>query len=247
MSARALPWDGCHNVRDLGGLPTASGGRTRAGVVIRADSIGHLTPRGRERALAAGVRRVVDLRFPGEEGGEPDAQTAVEVVRVSLFGERDAAEEAAFDERVRDADDVAAAFADGYVAALERNRGRVGEAVTAVAEADGPVVVHCLAGKDRTGIVSALLLAAAGVPDGVVAADYALSEPNMLGLFGEWVAASRDEGEHRLRSRLIMAPAAAMAAVLQWLRTSAGGAEEYLRSAGVGDPELRRLRARLAG
>lgn len=247
MSDRALPWDGCHNVRDLGGLPTASGGRTRPRVVIRADSIGRLTPRGRERALATGVQRVVDLRFPGEEGGEPDATNGVEVVRVSLFGERDAAQEAAFDERVRDADDVAAAFADGYVAALERNRGRFGEAVTAIAEADGPVVVHCLAGKDRTGIVSALLLAAAGVPDDLVAADYALSEPNMQRLFGEWVAASRDEGEHRLRSRLIMAPAAAMAAVLQWLRTSAGGVEEYLRGAGVGEAELRRLRARLAG
>ena len=68
---RSLAWDGCFNVRDLGGLETASGGRTRRGVVVRADNVRRLTAAGWQAALDHGVRRVVDLRFEDEAPGEP--------------------------------------------------------------------------------------------------------------------------------------------------------------------------------
>ena len=70
---RSLAWDGCFNVRELGGLQTASGGRTRRGVVVRADNVRRLTGAGWQAALDHGVRRVVDLRFESEVPGEPDA------------------------------------------------------------------------------------------------------------------------------------------------------------------------------
>lgn len=245
VSARDLPWEGCLNVRDLGGLPVAHGGLTRSGVVVRADNVRRLTDAGWESALHFGVRRVVDLRFPGEEPHEPAAHVDVEVVAVSLFGDHDPAQERAFDERVRDGEDIAALFAEMYVGTLERNGDRVAAAVSAVAEADGAVVVHCFAGKDRTGLVSALLLSVAGVPDDAVAADYALSEPNITRLFEDWVAAAVDADEHRLRTRVLQSPAAAMAGVLRWLRESAGGVDAYLREAGVDAAVLRHLCARL--
>lgn len=245
MSERDLAWEGCLNVRDLGGLPVASGGRTRAGVIVRADNVQGLSAAGWETALRFGVRRVVDLRFPGEGPDDPAAHAHVEVVAVSLFGEHDPAREAAFDERARDAEDVAIVFAEMYIGTLERNRDRVAAAIAAVAESGGAVVVHCFAGKDRTGLVSALLLSLAGVPDDVVAADYALSEPNVARLFQEWVAAATDPDERRLRTRVLQAPAATMTAVLRWLRESVGGADVYLQGAGVDPSTLRRLRARL--
>lgn len=245
MSGRALSWEGCVNVRDLGLLPAVGGDRTRPGVVVRADNVRRLSEAGWETALRFGVRRVVDLRFPGEEPGEPDVHAGVEVVAVSLFGEHDPTREAAFDERVRADADTATTFAELYLDALEEHGTRIAAAVTAVAESDGAVVVHCAAGKDRTGLVSALLLSLAGVPDDEVAADYALSGPNVAHLFGGWVAeAANDPAEHDLRTRLLQSPEAAMRTVLGRLQ-ELGGAETYLRSAGVEAAALGRLRARL--
>ncbi len=147
--------------------------------------------------------------------------------------------EAAFDERVRAGGDTATTFAELYVDVLEEHGTRIAEAVTAVAESDGAVVVHCAAGKDRTGIVSALLLSLAGVPDDEVVADYALSGPNVARLFGGWVAeAAHDPAEHDLRTRLLQSPEIAMRTVLGRLR-ELGGAETYLRAAGVEAAALR--------
>ena len=245
MSDRLLAWDGCVNVRDLGGLLTSTGGRTRHGVVVRSDNIRRLTPAGWRRAVGYGVRRVVDLRFPGEEPGEPDLHEAVEVVGVPLFGEHNPIAGQPFDDALRDAVDVGALFGIDYVRSLQKHQERVGAAVTAVAEADGTVVVHCYAGKDRTGLVSALLLSIAGATDEAIVADYALSEPNMEHLLAAWIAAATDEGDRRLRTRMSQAPATAMAAVLAWLRNE-GGVDAYLHDAGVAEHHLRSLQARLA-
>ena len=245
--SRSLTWDGCFNVRDLGGLETASGGRTRRGAVVRADNVRRLSAAGWQAALDHGVRRLVDLRFEGEVPGEPDAHEAIELHGVSLFGEHDPEHERAFDDRVRAGDDIASLFADLYIRTLERASDRVAAAVAAVADtdhADG-VVIHCFAGKDRTGIVSALLLGAAGVPDETVAADYAGSGPNMQLLFGDWFATAERESELELRRRVVQAPSATMVTVLAWLRDQAGGAASYLREVGLADAQITRLRARL--
>ncbi len=246
--SRSLTWDGCFNVRDLGGLETASGGRTRHGAVIRADNVRRLSAAGWRSALDHGVRLLVDLRFEGESPGEPSPPDPVEVVGISLFGRHDPKAEREFDERVRDADDVAAVFADGYIRTLERSPERVAAAVRAVSDSDyaDGIVVHCFAGKDRTGIVSALLLGVADVPDEIVAADYAESGRNMSPLFEDWMATAANTSELALRRRLVQAPHATMVTVLAWLRDNAGGAAGYLREAGLSGDQVRRLRQRLA-
>jgi protein-tyrosine phosphatase len=244
---RSLRWDGCFNVRDLGGLETASGGRTRRGAIVRADNVRRLSAAGWQAALEHGVRHLVDLRFEGEEPGEPIPPAQVEVVAISLFGRHDPHTERAFEERLRHATDVASVFAAGYIRTLEESPERVVAALAAVADSehtDG-IVIHCFAGKDRTGIVSALLLGAADVPDEIVAADYAESELNVRPILGGWIASAVSDHERELRQRLAQAPAATMVAVMAWLRDHAGGAARYLREAGLTDGQLRRLRARL--
>lgn len=244
---RLLSWEGCHNVRDLGGLETAAGGRTRHGTVVRADNVRRLSSVGWRSMLDHGIRRVVDLRFEGEEADEPGVPDDIEVIGVSLFGRHDPKKEREFDERIRYADDVAAVFASGYIRTLERSPARVTSAVAAVVdgnEADG-VLIHCFAGKDRTGIVTALLLGAVDVPDEVIAADYAESEQNMDSLFRTWVSEAADPAELELRRRIIRAPYATMLAVLQWLHIEAGGPERYLSDAGLAADQHARLRRRL--
>lgn len=246
LNGRLLGWSGCLNVRDLGGLPTASGGRTAMRVVVRADDVCRLQAAGWESARAYGVRRVVDLRYPGEVPGQPALPAGIEVVPVSLFGSYDAGRETRFDEAVRDAADVAEVFARGYIQVLEHRATEVAAAVSAIAAVEGgAVLVHCFAGKDRTGLVCALVLALAGVTDEAIAADYALSEANVRRLFANWVSAAPDDAERRLRDRLLEAPAGTMRSVLEWVRRE-GGVEAFLRGAGASASELERLRARLA-
>jgi protein-tyrosine phosphatase len=244
---RSLGWDGCFNVRDLGGLETSSGGRTRRGAVVRADNVRRLSAVGWQTALDHGIRRLVDLRFEDEVPGEPGPHGSIEVVAVSLFGQHDPQVAREFDERVRDGDDIASLFAALYIRTLEKSPDRVVAAIAAVADTDhrDGIVIHCFAGKDRTGIVSALLLGLAGVPDEIVAADYAESERNVELLFSDWIASAESESELELRRRLVQAPSATMITVLAWLRDSAGGASGYLRESGLANEQLERLRARL--
>ena len=245
---RSLTWDGCFNVRDLGGLQTAAGSRTRHGAIVRADNICNLTPPGWKAALDHGVRRAVDLRFETERASDPTLPPGMEVVGVSLFGTRDPVIEGAIAERLMHTDDPGAAHAGFYIRTLERRPETVAAAVAAVASAatDECVVVHCFAGKDRTGIISALVLAVAGVDDDAIAGDYAESAPNMRHLFDGWIAAAPDDLDRELRRRLAAAELSTMQLVLAWLRDQ-GGAAAYLGEAGVSATQLERIRERLVG
>ncbi len=245
---RSLLWEGCFNVRDLGGLQTATGGRTRPGAIVRGDNIRNLTEAGWRAALDHGVRHVVDLRFAAEREGEPAPPAEIDVVGISLFGTRDPVIEGRIAERLMETDDTGAAHARFYIRTLEGRPEAVAAAVTAVASADPErgVVIHCFAGKDRTGIVSALVLAVAGVVDDAIAQDYAESAPNMRHLFDDWVSAAGDERARELRRRLAAAEVSTMRLVLEWLH-AAGGASAYLDDAGVSATDLERLRERLLG
>ena len=241
-------WDGCVNVRDLGGLPLAQGGATRFGRVVRADNVRRLSTRGWSALRAYGVRRIVDLRFVREREGEAGVPDGLDVVSVSLFGDHDPAELERRDAIVRRAADDVDAIDLFYTETLETRGAHVAAALRAVASApDGAVVVHCFVGKDRTGIVSAFLLRLAGVPEEAVAEDYALSGPLVGPLVDDWIAAADDEHERAFRTRVSAAPAEGLLRVLRTVRERWGGEDQYLRAAGVSAHEIARLRALLVG
>lgn len=170
------------NVRDLGGLPVEGGLRLRTGQLVRSDNLQDLSPSDVTRLVdEIGVTTVVDLRSTGEvtaEGPSPlKALSSVAHHHLSLlpeFGEMtDVAKDALAlnRERVlqRDPEHVADAF---YFAYLEDRPESVVGALRAVASAPGAALVHCAAGKDRTGVVIALALSVAGVPRAEIVADY---------------------------------------------------------------------------
>jgi protein tyrosine/serine phosphatase len=234
ISDRHLSWDRCYNVRDLGGQAAGDGRSTTWGALVRADTLDHLTSRGWEALVAHGVGTIVDLRSTGERRSRP-VPAGIEERHVPLL---EAADFAALD--------GVATMQELYLAMLERRSAAFVEAVTALADApDGGIVVHCFAGKDRTGLVVALGLLLAGVSVEAVADDYADSDDRVRPLLAEWVSTAPTPGERARRLRESRARRETMAHTLELLTARFGGAESYLLGAGAGAGVLDSLRRRL--
>ena len=249
LPSRDLVWDGCLNVRDLGGHRTVDGGETRFGALVRADSVSQLSEAGWEALTAYGVRTVLDLRGEHERDDDPPGDLPVEVLHVPFMEASEAEWEAIAEEieaAATAAPDVATSTRDVYLIFLERFRANVAAALKAVAHApEGGVVVHCVGGKDRTGLLVAFLLHLAGVPDEEVAADYALSEERLRPRHETWFEAADSEEELERLRRIAQTPKEAMLGVFVELERRHGSVEGYLRSTGLTDDELDRLRVRL--
>lgn len=229
-----LLWDGCVNVRDVGGI-------------VRADNLGFLSDEGWQAVVNHGVQRVVDLRFPQEVAEDIPRDAPVEVVHISLLGDNHndtwEAELAAIMDRTPTAEEY---LEHVYTVFLDRYRARFARVFQAIADAPpGPVVVHCLGGKDRTGLVVALALRLAGESLDDVAADYARTEANLAGRHAKWVAEAADDIERHRRELLGPAPASAMRRVLEDLESRYGSVEAYLRGGGLSGAAIVSVRKRL--
>jgi len=251
LSSRDLAWDGCLNVRDLGGHATDGGGETRYGAIVRSDSVSQLSDAGWKALFDYGIRTVLDLRGDHEREDDPPAELPVEVLHVP-FMEANEREWEEIGEEIEAAaaaaPDVTASTRDVYLIFLERFARNVAAAVKAVAHApEGGVVVHCVGGKDRTGLLTAFLLHLAGVSAEDIAADYALSEERLRPRHEGWFAAAESEEELERLQRIAQTPAESMIGVFEALDERYGGVAGYLRSAGVRDEELALARARLRG
>ena len=240
---RHLTWDGCVNARDLGGIPTADGRMTRWGAVVRSDSVDRLTDDGWRALKAHGIRTIVDLRNDVERDAAPYS-CELDVVHVAI--EDDTDEE--FVRRWRPF-----STPHYYAAALERWPGRAAAAVRAVARArPGGVVVHCGLGRDRTGLVTMLLLTLAGVAPEDIADDYELSAGRLPPLDSVALLSSaslvnprtprqlEDDLATECRRRAARSDRDAVLATLASLDVAA-----CLRTAGLDDDDLTAIRTRL--
>jgi protein-tyrosine phosphatase len=245
VAVRNLDWDGCLNVRDLGGLPTEDGGETRFGSVVRADSVGLLTDDGWRALLEEGISRIVDLREGFEQSDDPPRELAVEVVHVPIFDRFDEEGWTEIEGLFRTAPTHADAQRVVYLRFLDHCRPQFVLAVASVAEVTGPVVVHCHGGKDRTGLVVALLLRLAGVSAEAIAQDYALSGERLRSRHEAWLARAEDDDERARIERIASTPVAAMRGVLAALDEQYGGVERYLLEGGLEPALLEAARTRL--
>ncbi|MFC9687609.1 tyrosine-protein phosphatase [Kribbella sp. NPDC056951] len=193
-----LTWPNCHNSRDLGGL-------------IRSDNLDQLTPKGHAAFAAVGISRIIDLRDVWETEAFPSPYRAdPRWLNIPLNDPADPA---------IDSDDLLVQ----YRTLIDNYPHRFATALTAIAEAPpGPVLVACHAGRDRTGLVTALTLAAIDVPAEAIAADYATAPPQFP------------------------AEAATMRALLTHVDLNHGGVVAYLRAAGLTPNHLAALKNRLS-
>jgi protein-tyrosine phosphatase len=240
---RLLEWEGCLNARDLGGYETEDGREICWGTVVRSDCPAALTEAGRAALADYGVRAIVDLRLPAELAEDPNpfaepGDHGIAYTNVSFIDPAAAPP------------DAVSTLAEDYLQMLDRYRQRVAEALAAIARApDGAVLVHCAAGKDRTGLISALLLGLVEVPAETIAADYAMTAELLRPRERAWLEGLPPE-ERAEREAMIAryAPTAeVMLQVLEGLGERHGGVEPYLRSTGLGQDDLERLRERLVG
>jgi protein tyrosine/serine phosphatase len=246
VTERRLHWDACLNVRDLGGHPTEDGAATRFRSLVRADSLASLTDDGWRDALAYGVTTVIDLRLQEERDADPPRDVPIEALHISTFDGWTDRVQAEIDEISDAADDEAASTTAVYLEFLDRFGANFAAAVTAVANADdGAVVIHCQGGKDRTGLLAALLLRLAGVSVDDIAEDYSLSEEYLRPWHEDWFAGAADDRQLARMQRIAATPADAMRRVLRELERRYGSVAAYLEACGATPEDLARARARL--
>jgi protein-tyrosine phosphatase len=238
---RHIRLDGCVNFRDAGGYPVLSTRGSGAGIrwrkLFRSDALNELTEAD-VTLLTAGLRvtTVVDLRTDFErrrDARRPLDRTGVEVVHAPLLTERNASS----------IEQPGLTLSERYVRMLELAGVPLVRAISAVAHAPGGVVVHCAAGKDRTGLVIAAVLGALGVGDEDIVADYALTTGNLSGI--EMRLRQDAELHGYVPGRVMAAPAPAMREVLAALRATHGSVSGFLTRAGVGPEVARALHAGL--
>ena len=209
--------------------------------VVRADNLNKLAPAGVAALLSYGVRTVVDLRDPRELERFPNPLAmapppGVVFVNVPLIS-------GAEWEAIKDP----ARMAEGYVLTARLSHANIARAIAALADAPpGGVVIHCHAGKERTGIVAALLLSFAGVPDATVADDWIASDAYLQPLYEEWLATETDPTIRAKRAEGFVTHAEHILDVLTYMRRTYGSVDDYLLAGGLTANQLDRARRLLA-
>ena len=232
---RSLDWDGCFNVRDLGGLATVDGRRTRWGAIVRGDSLGCLSSRGWEQLEAHGVRVVIDLRNEDERGEDATPRpSTIETIRIPL--------DETSDREFWDSWESGPQFGTPlyYGPHLRRFPAKSAEVLTAIAQAPpGGVAFHCAGGRDRAGQIAILVLALVGVAEEEIVADYLLSHERLPALYE-----SRGEEDQTPLLQTFLRERGTSAAI-EIQRLLALDLEAVLAKGGLHPRDVAALRARL--
>lgn len=238
-----IPLEGVLNLRELGGYPAGSNGETRLHRLLRSADLDRLPEQSQHALIDYGLRTVIDLRDAGEIEAAPDPFAASPDVNYCWLPFFD-------DAGVRmGPPDFTKTKGARYLWWLDNYHDSVRAAFQGIAAArEGVTLFHCVAGKDRTGLVAGILLALAGVPDEIIAADYAISYL----LLKPATAVLREQAEKNGDDMTIFEKRAAcapetMQEVLDGLRTRFGGPAGFLRAVGLSDPEIAALGRRLLG
>jgi protein-tyrosine phosphatase len=234
---RRVDLEGCLNFRDLGGYTVRSGNTIRRGLVFRSDALHRVTRHDVARLRALGIGDILDLRSTAElraEGRGPLAHEAIRFHHVPLF-----------DGDTRGGS-AAMSLAERYVLLAEFAKTPIAKVVTTLAHTDAPAVYHCAAGKDRTGVVSAILLALLDTDDETIAGDYALTQENLDAIIDRL---NETDGYQTMLAALppdtLHARPDTILDFLAQLRGKYGSMHGYARAAGVAEGTLDRLAARL--
>lgn len=228
------------NFRDLGGYPTSDGRQVRWRTLFRSDALHALTSGDVRQLTEIGLSDIVDLRSSFELNNEGRGLLGKEPIafhHTPLFdGDPQAGNRATPDNL---------SLGDRYLGLMLIGQKKIANVVQILAEARGGAVYHCAAGKDRTGVISAVLLGALGVPDELIVADYALSAERIDAIIARVMSMKGYEDALRhMPADTLHARPETMERVVSEVASRFGSMAGYLREAGIDDSTLDRLRAK---
>ena len=239
---RLIGLEAVHNFRDLGGYPTAGGRSTKWRTLFRSDGLYRL--RGADdmsRVMQLGLKSVIDLRTEREQreqGIFPTDDIEVTFHHLSIV------DVTWSDTETPEFDDEVEFLVWGYRDMLEIGSSRFADAMHVLAQTDSlPAVFHCAAGKDRTGVLAALLLSSLGVDDAHICADYGLTQDAMRRSIA-WSKVHRPELAERyanIPKAYLAADPRAMQIILTELAQKHGSVRNYVREIGVADATVEAL------
>ena len=243
---RLLPWEATLNTRELGGYSLRGGRRMRWKALVRSENPNLLTEMGQSALVDYGIRTVIDLRFQKElerwpnplAGRSVPGDEALHYVHNPLDQDQDFI--------WTEGMDTAAAMSDLYIRMLETNRGYIARALTAMAYArPGGVLFHCHAGKDRTGLVAAMVLGALGASSEVIIQDYGFTTPELEERLRQELAGPAIPADKRgYFTALFTAQPETMRRTLSYLKRTYGGLEGYLTTTTLMVRDITALRER---
>ena len=240
--SRHLDWEGCLNLRDLGGLPTEDGRTTAWGAFVRGDTLCGLTESGRGALLGYGIRTVIDLRSSEEITAEPNPFAALpDVISYVHQPLNDPATESRLS--------VTASATDRYLVMVDAagTAGRLAAVFASMASAPaGGVLFHCFAGRDRTGVIAALLLRLAGVGIGVIVRDYEATDERMRARYDDWLATLAGTARERFLASLEQR-GHPIRRTIEHVEDRYGTVARYLEEHGATRADIDRVRARISG
>jgi protein-tyrosine phosphatase len=237
-----LHWDGCSNTRHLGGYRTENGRLTSAGALVRSDNLARLTQSGRGDVIADDIHTVIDLRFSEEiqKEANPFAEPDEAIVyhHCPLMSTANASAMAP----IR----AATTTSEAYKATLEGFGTNVAAILTAIADSGpGRVVIHCSAGKDRTGLMTALAMRVVGVSKSDIASDYALTDTYLKEVYEQQLSDISDPQQRAELAADLRTDPEAILETLDDLEARHGSVAAYLQNYGMSSETLERLRTRL--
>lgn len=232
---RLLSVEGAYNLRDIGGYAVAPGRATRWRTILRSGSLHALSRSGHHTLAALGLRSIIDLRTAAEIAVEPNPlanHPDIYYTNVALVN------------ALRPHNQPLPGLSEFYHQIIDHGREAIGAVFERLATPNAfPALIHCTAGKDRTGLIVALLLSIVGVPHHIIAADFALSEPAL--------AAAPAFAHHRQRllgagqAHLLCAPPELISESLSAIEEAHGSVVHYLHTCGLTEQTLTRLRTHL--
>jgi protein-tyrosine phosphatase len=241
--SRHIALAGTFNIRDLGGYATIDGGSTAWRRMLRSDSLHKLDEAGVEALLSHGLVAVIDLRHGNELESAPNpfaTRQGVHYTNINLLADLMPRADAVYEDDI----DV---LLELYVRTIDERRPLIREALEAIASApEGAVLFHCAAGKDRTGIMAAILLGIAGVQRDLILDDYELTAIQIKPALADYERRALERGQDLRSLHAIMASRReTMSALLDHIDARYGGLTAYLDEAGLAPAHLARLRSRI--
>lgn len=234
---RLLRLEGAYNVRDIGGYLTAEGHIVQTGRFLRADGLHRLTSDDQDTILGIGVRTVIDLRHAkelAEKRNVFNGSARANYYNISLINPATST-----NANIR-------SLGDMYVNMLDECGPLLREVFERMAEAEGDgVLFHCAAGKDRTGVVAALLLDLAGVERSVIIADYAETEVNLSPIMDELRQDRPEQIPADMYERFLGSAPSNMELMLNHLHGAFGGANSYFARIGLSEEQIAGLKRML--